>query len=112
MTNMPASVGSRQVTEEKSVRSGLNTEGEVMDWVVALGTVSLGVVIGTLVGFYVGEAKELTRRVVTSAISIFAGAGVLAIFQFLGAYSSAGHEVWFYPIGLAIGFGLGLRYSY
>ena len=83
-----------------------------MNWIAALGATCFGGVIGVIAGFFIGEARELTFRVITSAIGIFAGAGVVYAFQLLGSYSEPGQAVWFYPVGLAIGLFLGLRYAY
>jgi len=52
-----------------------------MDWIIATGVLSLGLLIGILVGWYVNEVKIYTEQVVTSSIGIFAGGGVMAIFH-------------------------------
>jgi len=63
---------------------------------------SLGLLIGILVGWYVNEVKIYTEQVVTSSIGIFAGGGVMAIFHSV-APSGATREYWLYPVGLLIG---------
>lgn len=73
-----------------------------MDWMVAIGSVSLGLLIGALVGWFVNEAMVMDRPVLSSSVYIMTGGGVLALFAFL-----AGHvprEIWLYPLGLLIGF--------
>ena len=43
-----------------------------MDWIIAAGTISLGVLIGILVGYFVNEAKKMDKALLTSAIGILA----------------------------------------
>lgn len=77
-----------------------------MNWIVATGALSLGIVVGILVAYFVEEAKEMNLRVLSSAIGALAGAGVVAVFQLVGA-SKPTDEHWFYPVGLLVGFGIG-----
>lgn len=74
-----------------------------MDWIVILGVTSLGSVIGGLVCHYVARTKIFRIKELSSAVSILAGAGVIAIFHFLGG-GGAQKEYWFYPVGLLLGF--------
>jgi hypothetical protein len=74
-----------------------------MDWVIASGAVSLGIVIGILVAWFVLEAKEMSLQVLSSSVVIATGGAVLALFQFLSA-SHVAREVWLYPVGLLLGF--------
>ena len=81
-----------------------------MDWVVALGAGSFGFVVGAMVAFFVEEAEKFGIKQVIAAMTVFTGAGVTGLIQFL----SSGHvtrECWFYPIGLAGGFVIGLIYD-
>ena len=72
-----------------------------MDWLVASGTISLGLLIGALVGWFVNESKIMNDRVLGTAISILSGAGVLGL---LSGSRSSTREYWFYPVGLLVGF--------
>jgi len=46
-----------------------------MDWMIASGTISPGVLVGILVGYFVNEAKKMDQAILKSAISILAGGG-------------------------------------
>ncbi|MHC2432750.1 hypothetical protein [Bradyrhizobium sp. USDA 4451] len=70
----------------------------------AVGGTLLGFMIGMLVGFFVQEADEWTRSAMTASVAVLTGAGVVALLRY-GATDPQG--VWFYPIGLVIGFGFG-----
>ncbi|WP_157450336.1 hypothetical protein [Bradyrhizobium sp. ARR65] len=69
-----------------------------------VGAALLGFIIGMLVAFFAQEAEEWTRSAMTSSVAVLTGAGVLALLRY-GAPDLQG--VWFYPIGLVIGFGFG-----
>jgi|SRR5665213_648023 len=69
------------------------------------GATSLGVLIGMLTGFFVQEAKEWDKHALSSAALVLTGGGVLGFLHW--ASPTDAHEVWFYPIGLLAGFGLG-----
>jgi hypothetical protein len=69
------------------------------------GATSLGVLIGMLTGFFVQEANEWDRHALSSAVLVLAGGGVLGFMHW--ASPTGAHEIWFYPIGLLAGFGLG-----
>ena len=69
-----------------------------------VGAALLGFLIGMLVGFFVQEAKEWTRSAMTASVAVLTGAGVAALLRH-GSPDPQG--VWFYPIGLVIGFGFG-----
>ena len=51
---------------------------------IASGTISLGVLVGILVGYFVNEAKKMDQTILKSAISILAGGSVVAMFSLLG----------------------------
>jgi hypothetical protein len=74
-----------------------------MDWVIVMGCMCLGLLIGGLVCYFVAEQRQFGLRELSGAVSILAGAGVIAIFHLLGGATSA-REYWFYPLGLLIGF--------
>ncbi len=71
--------------------------------IIAFGACCLGILIGILVAWYIWETAKLTLNVLVSAIAIFAGSGVLAIFRFLGG-ADPDPNYWWYPVGLLIGF--------
>ncbi len=77
-----------------------------MNNVEALGAVSLGVVIGWLVSYFVRRFKKFNPQILASTIPIFIGGGVI---KFLQDNSSA---IWFYPIGLLIGFSLNVLFAW
>ncbi|MGY4289150.1 putative membrane protein [Bradyrhizobium sp. LM2.7] len=70
----------------------------------AVGITLLGFIIGMLVGFFVQETDEWTRSAMAASVAVLTGAGVVALLRY-GAPDPQG--VWFYPIGLVIGFGFG-----
>lgn len=78
--------------------------GLTWDAIPAVGATLLGFVVGMLVGFFAQEAKEWNRSAVTAAVSVLTAAGALVLLRF-GAPDS--HGVWFYPVGLVVGFGFG-----
>jgi tetrahydromethanopterin S-methyltransferase subunit C len=75
-----------------------------MDWIIAVGSLSLGILIGAIVGWYFSESKIITLPVLAGCISALVGSSVLAMFSFLAGKSGPTHEYWFYPVGLLIGF--------
>jgi len=75
-----------------------------MDWIIACGALSLGLLIGALVGWYVNEAKQINHKVLSLAVWVLAGGIVLGLFRFLSAGDVAAREIWLYPVGLLIGF--------
>lgn len=77
-----------------------------MNWIVIVGTTCLGILIGILVAYFVEEAKVMSFGVLSSAIGVLAGGGVLAIFHLVGATKPM-DEYWFYPVGLLLGFTIG-----
>lgn len=77
-----------------------------MNWIIASGAMCLGVLVGVLVAYYVEEADKMTFPVLSSAVAILAGGGVVAMFHLVGATKPT-DEYWFYPMGLLLGFFLG-----
>lgn len=69
------------------------------------GAASLGVLIGMLTGFFVQEAGEWDKHALSSAALVLTGGGVLGFMHW--APPTGANEIWFYPIGLLAGFGLG-----
>jgi hypothetical protein len=75
-----------------------------MDWVILIGSLCLGTLIGALVGWYVNEATQMSDRILASSVSALVGSSVLAMFSFLAGLRGPTREYWFYPVGLLIGF--------
>jgi len=73
-----------------------------MNWIIALGASSLGIVIGILVAWFVLEAKEMNLKVLSASVTVLTGGAVMGLFQFLSHSQTS--EIWFYPIGLLVGF--------
>lgn len=69
------------------------------------GAASLGVLIGMLIGFFVQEAEKWDKRALSSAALALTGGGVLGFMHWAAPPDAT--AVWFYPIGLLAGFGLG-----
>jgi peptidoglycan/LPS O-acetylase OafA/YrhL len=74
-----------------------------MDWVIIVGCLALGALIGGLVCHFVVGVREFGLRELSGAVSILSGAGVIAIFHFIGGGGNF-REYWFYPVGLLLGF--------
>ena len=76
-----------------------------MDWIITSGTLSLGLLIGAIVGWYWSQnsVNELPPKILLAAISALAGSSVLAMFSFLAGLRGPTREYWFYPIGLLVG---------
>jgi hypothetical protein len=83
-----------------------------LDWVVAAGSSCLGILVGTLVGFYVQEAEEWDRKALYGSVSVLVGGGAIALLHFLAGTAGPTREYWFYPIGLLAGFVVGTVWEY
>jgi tetrahydromethanopterin S-methyltransferase subunit C len=70
----------------------------------AVGGTFLGTIIGMLVGFYAQEVDKWTREAMTASAVVLTGAGALALLRYNAADPQG---VWYYPIGLLLGFGFG-----
>src|SRR5262245_16913700 len=79
-----------------------------MDWLIVAGSLSLGILVGILVAFYVYEADKWDLKAVRGSVAVFLSSSVIAFFHFLGGP----REIWVYPIGLLIGaiFGVAIEY--
>ena len=73
-----------------------------MDFLMVIGVLCIGLVIGTLVGWYVNE-EGASFRAVAGAVYLLAGSGVVAIFYFVNPMGPT-REYWFYPIGIFVAF--------
>lgn len=69
-----------------------------MSIVAAIGSLSLGIVVGWLVRYFIRRFKSFTPKALGSVVSLIVGG---AITSFLEADKSVW---WFYPIGLLVGF--------
>ena len=74
-----------------------------VNWLVASGSLCLGISIGALARIYIGRSEAFTLEGLVGVVSMLAGSGVLAIFHFIGG-NTPSQEYWFYPIGLPLGF--------
>jgi hypothetical protein len=73
------------------------------DWIMGIGALSLGVVIGWMAVKTFLSQKVLTTKVFGSIVSVLGGGAVLGIFSALGRGSPSSHELWLYPVGLLCG---------
>jgi uncharacterized membrane-anchored protein YhcB (DUF1043 family) len=79
-----------------------------MDWLIAGGTFSLGLLIGMFIGYFVFEAEKMDHKVLYSAVGVMGGAAVIALFHLLGGFhAESRREYWLYPIGLLMGYVIG-----
>lgn len=78
------------------------------NWLTAVGAGSLGILIGILVACYTYEKEKWDERALKAAISALLSTAVFALFNMLGGPK----EVWAYPIGLLIGFPIGVLWEY
>jgi hypothetical protein len=69
-----------------------------MNIVAVIGSLSLGIVVGWLVRYFIRRFKSFTPQALGFVISIIAGGAVI---KFLEADKTVW---WFYPIGLLVGF--------
>ena len=79
-------------------------------WVVISGVSSLGLLTGVLVAFFVQEAEEWNRRALGYSVAALASSGVLALLRLAEIYVAPKDDtqvIWFYPIGLVVGFVIG-----
>jgi hypothetical protein len=70
--------------------------------VAGIGCGCMGMVVGGIISFYIAKVREFTLRGLTSVMAFLGGAGVLTIFDYLGAPTQPA-VYWFYPIGLFLG---------
>lgn len=77
-----------------------------MDWIIVSGSLSLGALVGALVGWFWSTNLDnaVAPKILAGAVSALAGSSVLMMFSFLAGLKGPTHEYWFYPIGLLIGF--------
>src|SRR6266850_2305480 len=74
-----------------------------MDYVIACGAVSLGIVVGWMVYHTFVRQEKLDAKFLGSIISVMVGASVIGIFQRITGKSGLPREVYLYPVGLLIG---------
>ena len=73
-----------------------------MDWLIATGAMSLGILVGALVGWFVSEAEKWDQKALSAAVTILGGSGVPLL---LNAFANPmPREVWLYPSGALLGF--------
>ncbi|WP_316168771.1 MULTISPECIES: hypothetical protein [unclassified Bradyrhizobium] len=71
------------------------------------GATSLGLLIGMFAGFFVQEVKEWDKHALTSAVLVLTGGGVMGFLHWASGSMGAPDTIWFYPVGLLAGFGVG-----
>ena len=69
-----------------------------MELLPAIGATCLGIVIGWLVRYFLKRFKNYTPQILGSLISILFGGAILFFLE------KGKDAIWFYPIGLLIGF--------
>jgi hypothetical protein len=76
-----------------------------MNWLIALGATSLGLVVGWMAGQTFVRLKALDATALGAVVSVMVGAAVIGLFQNFVGGKSAGfpQEVWLYPVGLLAG---------
>jgi hypothetical protein len=73
-----------------------------MDFLVVAGVVSLGLLVGLLVGWYVNEDQPFTTTGLLASITVLSGAGVLGVFHLI-APTGPTREYWLYPVAVLAG---------
>jgi len=73
-----------------------------MDILVSSGVISLGLVIGMLVGWFINEDQEFTIGGLVASVTVLSGSGVVGVFQLVAPQGST-REFWFYPIAILVG---------
>lgn len=75
-----------------------------MNYVIAGGAISLGIVVGWMVYHTFIRQEKLDAKFLGSIVSVMVGASVIGIFQKIaGTNSGLPQEVYLYPVGLLIG---------
>ena len=83
-----------------------------MDWVVAVGAICLGLLIGIFLAYFIFELEKMDHKALYAAVGVIGGASVIAIFHLLGGlHAESRREYWFYPVGLLGGYILGTIYE-
>ncbi len=73
-----------------------------MDPIICAGVVSLGLVIGMLVGWFVNEDREFSVGGLVASVTVLSGSGVVGVFQLVAPQGST-REFWLYPVAILIG---------
>jgi len=78
-----------------------------MTWAIAIGASALGALLGWM-GYLVFDGRRDVKTL-TGIVGVIAGTVVLGFFRSLagsGPEATLPPQVWFYPVGLLVGFGL------
>jgi hypothetical protein len=72
--------------------------------IVGLGSISLGLLIGGIVDYFIAKQPHFDDRGLGAAVSALVGAGVIGIFQALRDKDvPQDRQIWLYPVGLLLG---------
>jgi hypothetical protein len=72
--------------------------------IAGLGSISLGLLIGGIVDYYIAKQPHFDDKGLGAAVSALVGAGVIGIFQALrGKDVPSDPQIWLYPVGLLLG---------
>ncbi len=70
-----------------------------MDWLIVVGALSLGSVIGYLVRYFIRRFKNFTPSALTTVVTLIAGGAAVKFFS----SEQQPWAVWLYPIGILMG---------
>lgn len=70
---------------------------------ITLGSVCLGILIGSLVRTVVFQTEKLTEKTLLSLVAVMVGATVLGMFKAFSGEKMP-EQVYFYPVGLLVGY--------
>lgn len=69
-----------------------------MAWVIALGSISLGAVVGWLIRYFIRRFKRFTPQALTAVLSVVVGGSIVRLL------TTNDLAIWFYFMGLLVGF--------
>jgi hypothetical protein len=75
-----------------------------VNWIVAAGSASLGIVIGILLASYWLDLRKTSLTALSASVAMAVGGAVLGFFKFLSGSTAPAPEIYTYGIGLFFGF--------
>lgn len=69
--------------------------------IAAIGAISLGIVVGWLIRYFLLRFEKFNSQVLGSTLSLLTGGVVIGFF---GIVDPEQDVIWFYPIGVLVGF--------